>query len=89
MTISDETLMAYADGELDSAARASVEAAMQEDPEIGRRVARHRALREAMQGAFSTVLNEPVPDRLIQAARQRVSPARDVGSRLPWPRVSC
>jgi anti-sigma factor ChrR (cupin superfamily) len=69
MTISDETLMAYADGELDSAARASVEAAMQEDPEIGRRVARHRALREAMQGAFSTVLNEPVPDRLIQAAR--------------------
>jgi hypothetical protein len=69
MTISDETLMAYADGELDAAARASVEAAMQEDPEIGRRVARHRALREAMQGAFSAVLDEPVPDRLIAAAR--------------------
>jgi hypothetical protein len=61
--------MAYADGELDAAARASVEAAMQEDPEIGKRVVRHRALRETMRGAFSAVLNEPVPDRLIEAAR--------------------
>jgi anti-sigma factor RsiW len=69
MTISDEMLMAYADGELDAASRARVEAAMQEDPEIGKRVARHRALRETMQGAFSDVLNEPVPERLIQAAR--------------------
>jgi hypothetical protein len=69
MTISDETLMAYADGELDAATRASIEAAMQEDPEIAKRVARHRALREAMQGAFSNVLEEPVPERLIAAAR--------------------
>jgi hypothetical protein len=69
MTISEEILMAYADGELDAATRASVEAAMQEDPEIRKRVARHRALREAMRGAFSAVLDEPVPDRLIQAAR--------------------
>jgi hypothetical protein len=69
MTISDEILMAYADGELDAATRASVEAAMQEDPEIRKRVARHRALRETMRGAFSAVLDEPVPDRLIEAAR--------------------
>jgi hypothetical protein len=69
VTISDETLMAYADGELDAATRASVEAAMREDPEIGKRIARHRALREAMRGAFSAVLDEPVPDRLIAAAR--------------------
>jgi hypothetical protein len=76
MTISDETLMAYADGELDAATRASVEAAMQEDPEIRKRVAGHRALRETMRGAFSTVLDEPVPDRLIQAARGRTAAAR-------------
>jgi hypothetical protein len=69
VTISDETLMAYADGELDAATRAAVEAAMREDPEIGERIARHRALREAMRGAFSAVLDEPVPDRLIAAAR--------------------
>ena len=71
MTISDETLMAYADGELDAAGRASVEAAMREDPEIGKRIAQHRALRETMRGAFSAVLNEPVPDRLTAAARGR------------------
>ena len=69
MTISDETLMAYVDGELDAAGRASVEAAIQQDADVGKRVARQRALREKMQGAFSAVLEEPVPDRLIQAAR--------------------
>jgi hypothetical protein len=74
MTISEETLMAYADGELDAASRASVEAAMQEDPDIAKRVARHRALRAAMRGAFSAVLEEAVPDRLIAAARQRAAP---------------
>ncbi|MEO7206327.1 MAG: hypothetical protein ABI356_05535 [Steroidobacteraceae bacterium] len=73
MTISDETLMAYADGELDAAGRASVEAAMREDAEIGKRVTRHRALRETMQGAFSAALDEPVPDRLIEAARGRTA----------------
>jgi hypothetical protein len=69
MTISDETLMAYVDGELDAAGRARVEAAMQQDPDIGKRIARHRALREKLHGAFAAVLEEPVPDRLIQAAR--------------------
>jgi hypothetical protein len=67
--ISDEILMAYADGEADAATRAQVEAAMQADPEIGRRVARHRALRDVMQGAGASVLDEPVPERLIAAAR--------------------
>lgn len=69
MTISDETLMAYVDGELDAASRASVEAAILQDPDIGKRIARHRALREKMRDAFSAVLQEPVPHRLIQAAR--------------------
>lgn len=78
MTISDESLMAYADGELDETTRATIEAAMREDPEIRKRVARHRALRAAMQGALSTVLDEPVPERLIAAARAR--PAQSSGT---------
>jgi hypothetical protein len=69
MTVSDETLMAYADGEVDAATRAIIEAAMREDPEVRRRIAEHRALREAVQGSFSAVLDEPVPQRLIDAAR--------------------
>jgi hypothetical protein len=78
MTISEEILMAYADGELDAATRASIEAAMQEDPDIRKRVARHRALRETMRGAFSAVLDEPVPDRLIEAARGQTAAPRSV-----------
>ena len=79
MTVSDETLMAYADGEVDAATRASIEAAMREDPEVRRRIAEHRALREAMQGSFSAVLDEPVPQRLIDAARgQSAAPAGNV-----------
>lgn len=69
MSVSDETLMAYADGEVDAETRAVIEAAMRDDPEIRRRIEEHRALREAMQGAFSKVLDEPVPQRLIDAAR--------------------
>jgi anti-sigma factor RsiW len=74
MTISDETLMAYADGEVDVATRASVETAMRDDPEIARRVALHRAMRESMQGAFTAVIEEPVPERLIAAARGHARP---------------
>jgi len=76
MTVSDETLMAYADGEVDEATRTIIETAMRENPEVRRRIAEHRALRETMQGAFSAVLDEPVPQRLIDAARgQTAAPA--------------
>ena len=69
MTISDETLMAYADGELDAAARAAVESAMREDPQIEKRVAAHRTLRRKVQAAYSVELSEGVPERLLRAAR--------------------
>jgi hypothetical protein len=69
MTISDETLMAYADGELDAAARAAVESAMREDPQIETRVAAHRTLRRKVQAAYSAELSEDVPERLLTAAR--------------------
>jgi len=73
MTISDETLMAYVDGEVDAATRAIIEAAMRDDPQVSGRIAQHRALRQVMQGAFSEVLDEPVPQRLIDAARAPVA----------------
>jgi anti-sigma factor RsiW len=69
MTISDETLMAYADGELDAAARATVESAMRDDPQIEKRVAAHRALRLKVQAAYSAELSEGIPERLLTAAR--------------------
>jgi hypothetical protein len=67
MNTSDETLMAYADGELDEVTRRSVERAMQSDPALAARVARHRALRANVSAAFAPVLEEAVPQRLIDA----------------------
>lgn len=65
MRIDDAALMAYADGELDGAARAEVEAAIAADPALQARVATHRELRATFAGAFAGVIDEPVPDRLM------------------------
>jgi hypothetical protein len=69
VTFSDEVLMAYADGELEPAMRAAVDAAIASDPEVAQRVSRHRALRERLRAAYGPVLDEPMPERLIAAAR--------------------
>jgi anti-sigma factor RsiW len=78
MTISEEILMAFADGELDDAAHAEVEAAMRKDPDVAERVERHRALRSRLQTAFAAELDEPVPPRLLSAVRD--SPALRVSN---------
>jgi hypothetical protein len=69
MNYDDETLMAYADGELDEALRAQIAAAVEKDPGLARRVAKHRALRAEVAGAYSGVMNQPVPESLRAAAR--------------------
>jgi hypothetical protein len=69
MTFSEETLMAYADNELDTQTRSAVEAAMATDPEIARRVAQHKALRGRLRATFDEVLDEAPPQRLVDAAR--------------------
>ena len=71
MTISEPMLMAYADGELSASDSAEVEAA---------RVDRYRAQRARLQAAFGPTLDEPVPARLLAAAR--VVPV--IGPRRRW-----
>ena len=71
----DETLMAYADGELEPGQRAAIEQAMREDPQVAAAVERHCALRLDVGGAFAGILDEAVPERLqpqlsARAARQ-------------------
>jgi anti-sigma factor RsiW len=75
MSFDDETLMAYADGELAPDLRARVEQAMREDPAVAAAVERHRALRADVFAAFAGVLDEPVPPRLQPA------PAAAIGGR--------
>jgi len=69
MTFTDEDLMAFADGQIDDAKRKQIQEAIDRDPEIARQVAAHRALKTAVHKSFEPVLEEPVPDRLIAAAR--------------------
>ena len=76
MKFPDEVLMAYADDELDAHSRAAVEAAMGSDPEIARRIARHKALRTRIHSAFDEVASEPVPARLLEVVRNAPSGSR-------------
>jgi hypothetical protein len=69
MRVPDETLMRYADGELAPQERAAVEAAIAADPESAARVAGLRAQREKLARAFGGVLQEAVPEHLVNAAR--------------------
>ena len=68
MTFSDETVMAYADGELDDATSTALEFAMATDPDLAERVSRERKLRTRLHGEFDPVLREPIPEQLLAAA---------------------
>jgi hypothetical protein len=69
---SDETIAAYVDGELDVALRAELEAAVAADPALAERVEQERALRSRVEAAFGAVLDEPVPQRLLEALQPPV-----------------
>jgi hypothetical protein len=73
----DETLMAFADGELEEPLRAEIAAAIAKDPELARRVEKHRALRAEVAGAFATLIDQPVPERLRAAAQPPRAPATE------------
>lgn len=69
MKFSDETLMAYADGELDPATRSAVERAIRADPTLAAKVRQHTAMRSNVFAAFAPIAEEPVPPRLTAATR--------------------
>lgn len=67
----EEQLMAYVDGELDAQAAAAFEQAMHADPALARKVARAQALRTRVRATYAPVADEPVPQRLLDAAGAR------------------
>ncbi len=64
--MTDERLMAYADGELDPPEREAVERALQDDPLLAERVRQMAGLRGRLQRGLDAELDEPVPERLTQ-----------------------
>lgn len=67
--ISEQELHAYADGRLDAARRAAVEAWLADHPDMRQTLADWRIQGEQMHRAFDSVLDEPVPTRLSEAAK--------------------
>jgi len=65
----DELLVAYLDGELDERRAAEVEDWLDRDPALRERVALLGESAALIKAAFDEDLREPVPDRLIAAAR--------------------
>lgn len=64
--MTDERLMAYADGELDPPEREAVERALQDDPALAERVRQMAGLRGRLQRGLDGELDEPVPERLTK-----------------------
>lgn len=69
MKYTDDTLMAFVDGEVDATLTVLIEADCARDAELAARVERQRRLRTAVRAAFDGTLLEPVPDRLLGIVR--------------------
>ena len=73
---SDEALVAYLDGELDDAERRHVEAWLDADPAVRDRLAGLAQSADLVRGAYADIVNEPVPVRLVAAARGETEAAQ-------------
>jgi anti-sigma factor RsiW len=66
---SDEKLIAYLDGELPESERAEIASALEHDPELRLAAQRLGESANLLRAALDEVLREPLPGRLIAAAR--------------------
>lgn len=75
ISVTEDELHAYVDGELPAERRADVEAWLAAHPEDAGRVQSWRAMAEALHARYDAVVNEPVPrrldiERLVRRPRQ-------------------
>lgn len=73
--ITDEILMAYADGELSPEESASLEAILSQDATLRLRLEPFVATRRELSDAFDATLAEPIPEHLISAILRAPVPA--------------
>jgi len=66
----EETLSAYLDGALPPDERARVAAELDTDPALRRRLEAFRAADAAVRRAYAPVLDEPLPDRVLELLRR-------------------
>jgi hypothetical protein len=98
--IRDEDLAVYLDGETDPERTQAIEAALMADPTLRARLKRLQRSDRDVKAAFDTLLDSPVPDRLLQSVRAAaatqaspvhaaeviaLSPRRRQAPRWAWP----
>jgi len=83
---SDDRLVAYLDGELEVAHRREVEAWLDADPAARQQLAALAESARLLRLALDETIHEPVPDRLIAAARGETAPPRADAQILPFRR---
>jgi hypothetical protein len=88
--ITEEMLIAYADGELDEVNRRRVERALAGDEALAERLAAHAALRGQLSAHFAPIAAEAVPDRFKallepQAGVVNLAEVREQRTRRTWP----
>lgn len=72
----DETLMAFADGELDAETTATIEEAMGTDDALIARVATFMESRAQASATLKPLIDEPVPDTLTLSVQKLIDEAR-------------
>jgi hypothetical protein len=98
--IRDEDLAIYLDGETDPERTRAIEAALTTDPALRARLDRLQRSDHDVKAAFDTLLERPVPDRLLQSVRAAaaaqaspprtaevvaLAPRRRPAARWAWP----
>jgi hypothetical protein len=78
--VNNETFFAWLDGELSPDETARVEAEVAADPELKRLAEQHRAMQSQVKGAFDTVADAPVPERLLEAIHRPEPQVIDFGA---------
>ena len=80
MTDADDKFFAWLDGELSGDEAAAVEARVVADPELSRLAEQHRAMQAQLKGAFDTVAEAQVPERLRAAMRPQQGEVIDLAA---------
>lgn len=81
--ISDEMLMAFADGELAPAEQGEIEAALAEDEVLAERLAVFMDTRESLAATMKPLIDEPVPAALEASVVSAIAAARKTQTASP------
>jgi len=85
MTVPDEEVFAFVDGELPPEAMARIETAMATDPQLALRVETQRALRRLLSGAHAGAVRQPPPEALGATAVAKPPPPAKPAEVIAFP----